>query len=159
MRPVLFLDIDGVILPGSALRDQLTRKARKLRDGYLFPHEITARLNRIAIETGAQVCVSSSWRYDELFRERFVRAGFAGVYHDDWRTRTDMAMSQGGLYLGRTRGDEIAAWLNEHPDVRSWAIVDDDPDMLPNQLDRFVQTDFETGLTDAAAEQVRGLLS
>ena len=55
--------------------------------------------------------------------------------------------------------DEIAAWLNEHPDVRSWAIVDDDPGMLPSQLERFVQTDFETGLTDAAAEQVKGLLS
>jgi hypothetical protein len=32
------------------------------------------------------------------------------------------------------RGEEIKAWLHQHPEVTRYAIVDDDSDMLPEQV-------------------------
>ena len=52
------------------------------------------------------------------------------------------------------RGDEIAAWLTAHPKVKEWAIVDDDSDMLPEQLPRFVKTDGNEGLSFANFERL-----
>lgn len=49
--------------------------------------------------------------------------------------------------LNGRRGHEIAHWLAAHPEVTTWAIVDDDSDMLPEQRHRFVQTDFSDGLS------------
>lgn len=159
-KPVLFLDIDGVIMPGSAWREETEeeRAIRKERDGYLFPSTIMSRLNTLVAQTGAQVCVSSTWRHDSRFRERFVDAGFEGAFHEDWRTDIDLNMTDGGLYINQARGDEIAAWLARHPEVTRWAIVDDDRDMLPEQFDRFVWTSFDIGLTEAAADKLKILL-
>ena len=49
--------------------------------------------------------------------------------------------------LAASRGHEIARWLNEHPEVEQWAIIDDDCDMLPGQQSRFVHTSGHEGMT------------
>lgn len=38
------------------------------------------------------------------------------------------------------RGNEIQNWLDSHPEVTEYAIIDDDSDMLDSQQDRFVHT-------------------
>ena len=38
------------------------------------------------------------------------------------------------------RGEEIKTWLEHHPEVENYVIIDDDSDMLPEQLDNFVHT-------------------
>jgi hypothetical protein len=57
-------------------------------------------------------------------------------------------------WLRGCRGDEIKAWLSEHPEVDKYAILDDDSDMLDEQLPNFFKTTFQDGLTDDIAEKV-----
>ncbi len=43
-------------------------------------------------------------------------------------------------FPGKPRGEEIQDWLNRHPDVTDYVIIDDDSDMLESQKDHFVHT-------------------
>lgn len=43
-------------------------------------------------------------------------------------------------YESVERGYEIEEWLNKHPEVENYVILDDDDDMLDSQLNNFVRT-------------------
>jgi hypothetical protein len=49
--------------------------------------------------------------------------------------------------LSAIRGEEIAEWLREHPEVKEYAILDDSEDMLEEQKERFVQTSEYNGFS------------
>lgn len=51
------------------------------------------------------------------------------------------------------RGDEIKQYLDQHPEVTEFCVIDDDSDMEP-YLDRLVKTDSRNGLTFTDAEKV-----
>jgi hypothetical protein len=107
---VVFLDIDGVLAPIVE------------RFGYGdFDRDCVQVLNDIVAKSGAAVVVSSSWRYGKTVAE-MQRAledyGFAGRVIDKTPTYA----------RGYSRGEEIAAWLNEHP-VDGFVILDDHGDM------------------------------
>ncbi len=139
---VLFLDIDGVVLSGEEL--QRTRNRR-----YLPPSKI-ALVQEICDRTGATVVVSSTWR---LFDETADLLRHAGLtLHPDWRT--PRGRQHGSLIVATTRGSEIARWLARNPLVTDYAIVDDDSDMLPEQMERFVKTPFHTGIERAHVERL-----
>ena len=46
----------------------------------------------------------------------------------------------------RHRGEEIKAYLEEHPEIDNWVIIDDDTDILPEQAYRFVWINNYYGL-------------
>ena len=52
------------------------------------------------------------------------------------------------------RGYEIKAWLELHPGVARYAIVDDDCDMLDHQLPHFFRTSSKTGITKELADKI-----
>jgi hypothetical protein len=109
-RRVVFLDIDGVLAP---IR-------RWDRYGDLEPACIHV-LNEIVAGAGADVVVSSTWRYGKTVAElqaMLDAAGFNGSVID----KTPLGSP------GVDRGDEIAAWLEEH-DVAGYVIVDDHANM------------------------------
>lgn len=109
-RRVVFLDIDGVLAP---IR-------RWDRYGDLDPG-CTRVLNEIVAGAGAEVVVSSTWRHGKSvteLQEMLAAAGFIGCVIDKTPVGTP----------GAERGDEIAAWLAEHP-VGSYVIIDDHSDM------------------------------
>jgi hypothetical protein len=109
-RRVVFLDIDGVLAP---IR-------RWDRYGDLEPACIHV-LNEIVAGAGAGVVVSSTWRYGKTVAElqaMLDAAGFNGSVID----KTPLGPP------GAHRGDEIAAWLEEH-DVAGYVIVDDHANM------------------------------
>jgi HAD domain in Swiss Army Knife RNA repair proteins len=106
MRRVIFLDIDGVLAP---IRQWD-------RYGDLEPQCIQV-LNEIVVGAGADVVVSSTWRYGKTVTElqdMLEAAGFTGSVVD----KTPVGES------GADRGDEIAAWLAEHA-VGGYVIIDD----------------------------------
>jgi hypothetical protein len=110
MQRVIFLDIDGVLAP---IR-------RWDRYGDLDPACIAA-LNEIVARGGADVVVSSTWRYANTVTQlqaMLDAEGFSGCVLDTTPT--------GGF--GASRGDEIAAWLARHL-VRGCVIIDDHADM------------------------------
>ena len=109
-RRVVFLDIDGVLAP-------ITRWDRY---GDLDPACIQV-LNEIVVCAGADVVVSSTWRYGKTAPElqKMLEAqGFTGCVVDKTLTGA----------TGVSRGEEIAAWLAEHA-VSAFVIIDDHADM------------------------------
>lgn len=129
---ILFLDIDGVL--------NSTRTCVAF-GGYPFElsqigafDQVSIRLlQRLCDSAGVQVVLSSAWR---LSNEPKAAADALGLPIID---RTP--------YIPGPRGGEIQDWLDRHPDVERYAILDDDADMLPTQLLSFVRTDAHEGLT------------
>lgn len=155
MNAVLFLDVDGVLnhravfFPGNG-PDPLCPLAVK-------------RLCELMDATKAQIVLSSTWRLggrDSRSMQKLEAAGVLDRLHADWRTVDLPNRIQNGILLpDNRRGREIAEWLSRHPEVTSYAIVDDDSDMLPEQGPFFVQTSFTAGgLQDYHVKRLAGLL-
>jgi hypothetical protein len=110
-RPrIIFLDIDGVLAP----------ILRWDRYGDL-DRACVQVLNEIIAASGADVVVSSTWRHGKSVAELQAildAEGFAGRVVG--KTPSDL--------VGAYRGDEIAAWLAEHP-AAGFVIIDDHADM------------------------------
>lgn len=172
---VLFLDIDGV------LNSTQWWERRDKIDSF-DPNEWTSMFDRcvwdidpeglemledIVERTDCMIVVSSSWRVlhslDSIWstlnetagvhRQRgttIARSRIIGKTPDAWKDFSSTPSDWGSV-----RGTEIAAWLKEHPEVTSYAIVDDDGDMLEEQKgSHFVKTSHETGLTKLGAERL-----
>jgi HAD domain in Swiss Army Knife RNA repair proteins len=138
MRRVIFLDIDGVLAP---IR-------RWDRYGDLDPACMQV-LNEIVAASGADVVVSSTWRYGRTVAElqaMLHAQGFAGRVVDTTPNGTP----------GADRGDEIAAWLAEH-EVGGYVIIDDHAD-VGELRPRLVQTQSGLGLCSADADRAIAIL-
>lgn len=132
---VLFLDIDGV----------LNSRRTVIATGY-YPHcfdeNNKKRFDWIAVgmirelceKEGASIVLSSSWRH-----------GKNSVH--ECANGLDLPIFDKTPDLLGVRGEEIQDWLNRHPEVTHYAIVDDNSDMLASQADHFVQTSEEDGLS------------
>ena len=64
-----------------------------------------------------------------------------------------------GISQTRYRGFEIQNYLDTQKDVLSYCILDDDCDMLPTQLDSFIQSDFSVGLTEDIVNKAINILN
>lgn len=131
-KKILFLDIDGVV--NCKTTTQRHRGAIGI-DPYL-----AFIVGKIQLDTGCEVVLSSTWRLWEYTREEVKKqvVNFIDVTPD----------------LGTSRGEEIQAWLNKHPEVTVYAILDDDTDMLPEQLPNFFQTTWDSGINTEIAQAV-----
>lgn len=146
---VLFLDIDGVLNSqrsawalGGFPHDFSEPDMRK------FDHVAIGLVRQLCEETGASIVLSSSWRLLHSVHE--CANGLDLPIFD----RTPEINLGGGK-----RGGEIKYWLDNHPEVVQWAIVDDDNDMLPEQRARFVRTSVKEGLTLANYSSLKKLLA
>lgn len=142
---VLFLDIDGVLNSHrSAIAFGAMPWSHELPDTGKFDHVAVGMIRGIAEASGTSIVLSSSWRTSSNWESIATALRLPIV------DRTPQMLGP--------RGKEIAAWLAAHPEVQSYAIVDDDADMLPEQLPHFVRTDMTEGLTFACAERLANLL-
>jgi len=139
---VLFLDIDGVLNSYQNPGGLYAMSRSKLR-----------LLSFVIKTTGAEIVLSSTWRKrPDSYQRAKTKLGYRGL----------RILDKTPDYLGiRTcRGDEIQFWLKEHPSVKTYAIVDDDGDMLLSQRPYFVQTNGDVGLTmDDALKLILILIS
>ena len=85
---------------------------------------------------GYDIVVTSTWRLDNNYKECLINGG----------------LRKGIEVLGRTprfsdqpRGTEIKAYLEEHPEIQYYVIVDDEADMRPEQMGHFIMTNGDTG--------------
>lgn len=150
---ILFLDVDGVLNHADCWR-------QKMGPTPVDP-ACVARLARVLDATDARVVLSSSWRgVTSLERKLRDKGALRKRYPRDWRTKRLDRKSEGGVWIATSRGTEIAEWLSRHPEVSGYAIIDDEGDMLPDQLPRFVQTSFEHGgMLDSHADRLIAALS
>ena len=152
MTKVLFLDVDGVLNHRQAFVEQRGNGFR-----VLCPTCCT-RLRQLVAETGARVVLSSTWQSSPSL-VAFLRSNkILDSAHEDWSTRSFGGRAMGTSTYTQHRGTEINDWLLAHPEITTYAIVDDCGDMLPDQMARFVRTSFEFGLTEVDRERLRTLL-
>lgn len=135
---VLFLDIDGVCNSrdwaeqGNSLWNGIDPRCAKM-------------VQRIIHETKCAVVLSSTWRMYAESRETVRRE----ICHFIDVTKN----MQGGAKWGVVeRGVEVQEWLDRHPNVEQYAILDDESDFSPDQW--LFKTTFQHGLTDEITENV-----
>lgn len=142
---ILFLDVDGVLNHKGIF--YLDRQENMLCD------IAVNRLRMLINLTGAKVVLSSSWRGMPINEGYLREAGVMALCHEDYRTKRLNHQTD------TRRGDEIQEWLDRHPEVKVYAIVDDDNDMRPEQQQFFVQTSFDNGgLIDTHVSRLVSLL-
>ena len=95
--------------------------------------------------TDTKICVSSVWK------NHFGVKGYRRT-PEKWEDAFQLLGFKPGTYVGITethktlRGEEIKDWLDNHPEVEDYAILDDDSDMLPEQFCKFHHCDPWFGL-------------
>lgn len=135
---VLFLDIDGVC------NSRAFAEAGNSLWNNTDPAAV-AMVRRIIKETKCDVVLSSTWRMYPDSRKAVKEQ----VCH-----YIDMTIDmQAGAKRGVVeRGLEVQEWLDRHPAVTHYAILDDDADFLPDQW--LFKTTFDTGITEEIAQAV-----
>lgn len=141
MTKVLFLDIDGVVLPGRAyMLPNQTKPVVKT-----FDPCAVSMINEACRKQNRKIVIHSSWiRYfwgDDLEGDvhgHCIAQGIDGsLFHED-------------LYCNRDihwRYDRVAEWLARHPEVTDFCIVDDEPDPDDRFIGHLINTDFDEGIT------------
>ncbi len=166
---VVFLDIDGVLNSDTYYARRGDRPVHlKDSDSWHIDPATVDRLNRVIVTTGARVVLSSDWRREPekpglakteaALHKRgatFRLYDATPVLSEDVR-RERFGLAWQGNYTPRAL--EIQYWLDEHPRVSRYAIVDDEPDMQ-HLADRLVLTDASVGLTDQDCAELLKLLS
>lgn len=136
---VIFLDIDGVLNRlGKAEEGRTTTRWR----GFIgMETELVNRFNSLVEQLNVNVVLSSTWRLDDDWREEMKANGLTCQFLD-----------KTPHLPGYLRGSEISAWVEGHPEVTKYAIIDDNSDMLPGQP--FFQTSYREGLTEEIAQKI-----
>lgn len=144
---VIFCDVDGVL--------NNTRTSARSPGGYVgVSEELIRNLKKIVDATGARIVLSSDWR---LVRKDPIRG-------KDYRYLVRKLLFAGHLKIsGHTddiswsrRGREIRKYLDDHPEVTGFVVLDDIPFTdfgKYNLLEHFVNTDNDEGLTQKDVEK------
>jgi hypothetical protein len=134
---VLFLDIDGPLIPGRAyMLPNQTKPIVKTFD------PVAVSLINEACKNRRQIVVHSSWlRYPENYEYDLVgymvKQGInRDLFHAD-------PLCDGLIHW---RYNRIREWLARHPEVTDYVVVDDEPDPDGHVKGHLVLVDFEDGL-------------
>lgn len=151
---ILFLDIDGV------LNSEQTHRKDPAQYFPIDPY-MAFLVGKIQLDTDCVIVLSSSWRHsDEGVAEIEKRVGKVFGKTPDLRSPA-------------IRGDEIKAWMDEwgkgcfpnppqqtesglvyNIPIKTYAILDDDDDMCPEQFGNFFKTSWKEGLTKDIADKI-----
>lgn len=142
---VIFFDIDGVL--------NTTKTTRKMGIFNFVDARKVLRLREIVERTGAELVMSSSWRYGfEPGAFWYEREGVAQLEAEFRRLRCPKWIDVTPWLSGSKRQKEIFAWLAVHPEVDEFIIIDDVGEELTFYNDRLVLTDPKVGLNKERME-------
>lgn len=108
-------------------------------------------LSNFCNEADVKICVSSVWKTNFSIRDENNKID--RFCPEKWEDALQALGFKAGTYVGVTgheagcRGNQIEAWLERHPEVTDYAILDDDADMLSHQFKRFHFVDRYFGLS------------
>lgn len=137
---ILFLDVDGVLC------------TRRSFLAYDKEGTIWYSWDQVAVDAVLRACrksvllvVSSTWRKPEHVEDFHAQCAKYKIlpeyfFKEDWKT----PVTKSGV-----RGEEIKLWLDAHPDVKDYKILDDDCILLDQQEKHWIRTDMEEGMTSA----------
>lgn len=148
--PTLFLDIDGVfncydyLFANPGCYDK--RDERKALDP-----AACQRLERVLQATGAVIVVSSVWR------QKYPASWFNKAFTDRGAPSVRVVGKTPKTWLNARRHDEIQAYLDTHPEVKHYAILDDES--MGHLSHRAVKTTLYHGFLDEHVEPLIRLLN
>lgn len=166
---VLFLDLDGVLNSFDNLHALTYQNIMDINNpsndkyGHLFDERCVRWLDWIVKKTDCKIVISSTWRMSGLkvmksmWEERNLAGEVIGVTTTNVKQETLSKYSNGHRY--DERGYEIQEWLDEHPEVTNYCIVDDNDDMLAEQFLYFVKTNENNGITHNDAKTIVTILN
>jgi hypothetical protein len=151
---VLFLDIDGVLNSSEFLTHQFSNSINypeSTKEDFALQQLDEVAIRRLnllfRIYPDLKIVISSTWRklyplhtIQELLESKGLQKNII------------IDKTKGHLSVG-IRGYEIKEWLDAHPEVSRFVILDDDVDMdfLSSYL---VQTDFRKGLMEEDVDKI-----
>lgn len=153
-KKVIFLDVDGVLNYTLWYIDDRNPGNLNGQEGDLDPLCIE-RINKLCEETGAEIVLSSDWRINNGAFARLERAGLHKILD---KTPITIFGTYGSTYHF-TRGEEIQMWLEWHPEVTNYVILDDRTDFMEEQLPHFVHVNSYRGLTEEDYQLALNILS
>ena len=149
---IIFLDVDGVL----NIMSPSYNTAAYRPDGSVVWMDVhlIQRLNYLIEKTGAEVVISSSWRLD--MKDLKLQLEANSFKHWD--------KVQGETPYFGFRGDEIQRYLDEHPEIDGYVVLEDEPtdvcgDMCSTIPEEFVvSVDMKNGLTDQDITKAKDIL-
>jgi hypothetical protein len=131
-KSVLFLDVDGPLIPGRA------RRLHQRGSGSLNTWDpcAVAVIAALLQETNSRIVVSSQGRILGMrrFKEQMEQNGMPWLLHEDWAISTDKKM---------VRSEQIREWLSRHPEVTAYAVLDDEN--MPEFGSRMIKVTYNDG--------------
>ena len=152
---IIFLDFDGVM--DTAYYDHiLSKEGLPENDSYgtVFDPDCVQNLKEIIDKTGADIVVTSSWKYFMTYKD----------FLDMWESRglpgfvTDVTPTPS---VRRNRGDEIDAWLDECDVECQYVIIDDldGSNFNEHQIPRLLVVNPFNGIDEEIKERAIALLN
>lgn len=142
MSRILFLDIDGVLLPGRAYM-----LPNQTNNPYvtIFDPCAVSMLNSALAKQGRKIVVHSSWvkhwPKEPIFKHLISQGVAEEHFHEDWYCDPHF----------HWRYDRVRDWMSRHKETTDWVVIDD---QLPTSEEdmRFLNghaifTDFDEGIT------------
>ena len=148
---VIFLDIDGV------LNSREYDRERAEDDGNIDRTRLPL-LKEIVDKSGAEIVLSSNWR-DYWEKDPSVCSDIGRELNDIFAS-AGLVLSDKTGYHRLGRAYEIKEWLNTHPDVERFVILDDIGGGWGDYYDNLVRTNYriKRGLCDEHVEKALAIL-
>ena len=180
---VLFIDIDGVLNSDAFFSSKYHDRLLLSRGehGTLHDPRACALLGKIKKATNCKIVMSSSWRcfyFSKNPHAKFlakplkkelkkngiiIRDKTANEFDKEYANKYESWFSSENSEPFKItqffeRGLQIKCYLNRHPEIKNFAILDDDSIDLELFGDNFVRTNCMVGLTEKEVEKVIKLL-
>lgn len=133
---VIFLDYDGVVNTPMWNTEGTHCSYNHHGHGKVNNFQAVQWVSEACQKFGYDIVVTSTWRLWDNYKECLINGG----------------LRPGIEILGKTdrlrdvcRGVEIKKYIDEHPEIQYYVIVDDEADMLPEQMGHFIKTSSDTG--------------
>ena len=155
---VIFLDIDGVLNSEEFARwcHEFPDFVREGGSNWVDPNAVLM-ITSLCKDYNVKLVISSSWR---MFDVQSTIDCFK-----NYRDLTPLCKYIVGVTprntddrIWESRGEEIQQYLNEHPEIDNYVIVDDDNDMLESQKDHFVRCSYLFGLIPSRVAKMQEIL-
>jgi len=150
---IIFLDIDGVLNSERSFIGGGHRSKDPQYEGMSYQEKFARctidqvacdLVNRLLTEFDAQIVISSSHRHH--FKEGPDKVKELQEYMTSLGIKGERVIGYTPELRG-PRGLEIHTWLDHHPEVETYIILDDSVDMLEEQQPFFINTDSAVGVS------------
>ena len=133
---ICFVDYDGVVNTPMWNTEGTVCSYGFPKQGKVNNFQAVQWLSEACQKFGYDIVVTSTWRLEDNYKECLTNGG----------------LRKGIEVLGRTdrirgvpRGAEIKKYIDAHPEIQYYVIVDDESDMLPEQMSHLIITNGDTG--------------